>query len=146
MSKAQNKTIQTDLSPKDFIASVEHVTRREDAETLLKWFEEVTQLPPKLWGSSIIGYGRYYYKYDSGRDGEFLLTGFSPRKAAMSVYIMPGYQFDSMQEKLSRLGKYKLGKSCLYINKMADIDLAVLQEIVEEGVAYMRAKYQTWDV
>ena len=146
MPKTQNKTVQTDLSPREFIASVEQDKRRTDAQILLPWFEDVTDLKPRMWGSSIIGYGRYHYKYESGREGEWCLTGFSPRKAALSVYIMPGYQFDTMQEKLSRLGKHKLGKSCLYINKLDDIDLAVLQEIVEEGVAYMRANYQTWDV
>ena len=98
-----------------------------------------------MWGPSIIGYGRYQYKYDSGREGESMLTGFSPRKQNLTVYIMPGYRFDSMQEKLGRLGKHKLGKSCLYINKLADIDMDVLEEIVVDGVAYMRDTYATSD-
>lgn len=96
-----------------------------------------------MWGSSIIGYGRYHYKYESGRQGDFLVTGFSPRKAALSVYIMPGYR--DLSEKLSRLGKHKIGKSCLYINKLSDIDLTVLEEIVQDGVAYMKSKYEVWD-
>ncbi len=96
-----------------------------------------------MWGSSIIGYGRYHYKYDSGRQGDFLVTGFSPRKAALSVYIMPGYR--DLSEKLSRLGKHKIGKSCLYINKLSDIDLTVLEEIVRDGVTYMKSKYEVWE-
>lgn len=142
---SQNKTIPTDVSPLDFIISVENKTRRSDAEVLLPWFEEVTDMKPRMWGSSIIGYGRYYYKYDSGREGEWMITGFSPRKSSMSIYTMPGYQFGKMQEKLKRLGKHKLGKSCLYINKLADVDMDVLAEIVEEGLVYMRENYDTWD-
>lgn len=91
----------------------------------------------------MIGYGRYHYKYDSGREGEFFLTGFSPRKTALTIYVMPGYR--DMSENLARLGKHKIGKSCLYINKLDDIDLDVLEEIVLEGLTYMRANYQTWD-
>lgn len=145
MAKAKNKTTQNDLSPKDFIASVDHEQRRADAEVLLPWFEEVTGLKAKMWGTSIIGFGRYHYKYDSGREGESLLCGFSPRKSAMTFYIMPGYESDSMKEKLSRLGKYKTGKSCLYVKKLEDIDMDVLEEIVEEDLVYMRDKYETWD-
>ena len=143
MAKNENKTQPNDVSPADFIASVEHDRRREDAEVLLKWFEDVTGYAPKMWGPSLIGYGRYHYKYDSGREGDMLVTGFSPRKANLVMYIMPGYR--DMGEKLARLGKHKLGKSCLYINKLADIDMDVLREIVEDGVAYMKANYQTWD-
>lgn len=136
-----NKTVQTDSSPESFIASIENATRRKDAEFLLTWFKEVTGLEPKLWGPTIIGYGRYHYKYDSGREGDSLITGFSPRKSALSIYIMPGY--NDFGDKLNRLGKHKIGKSCLYINKLADIDIGVLQEIVEEGVAHMKEHYKT---
>jgi hypothetical protein len=145
MASSENKTKPTKASPAKFIESVEHPQRKTDAKALLKWFEEVTGLKPKMWGPSLIGYGRYHYKYESGREGEMLMTGFSPRKANLVLYIMPGYQFDSMQEKLARLGKYKTGKSCLYINKLADIDREVLREIVEEGIRYMRKNYDTFD-
>ena len=145
MAKAENKTKPTGVTPAKFIASVEHPQRQADAKVLLKWFSEVTGLKPKMWGPSMIGYGRYHYKYETGREGDFFMTGFSPRKTSLSLYIMPGYQFDSMQEKLSRLGKYKTGKSCLYINKLADIDMEVLREIVGEGLAYMRENYETFD-
>lgn len=96
---------------------------------------------PRMWGGSIVGYGRYDYRYESGREGSWFLTGFSPRKAALSVYIMPGYR--DLGPMLTRLGKHKTGKSCLYINKLAHIDEAVLAEIIAEGVAYMRANYAT---
>ena len=92
-----------------------------------------------MWGPSIIGYGRYYYKYDSGREGHAMLTGFSPRKSALSLYIMPGYQ--DMSAHLDNLGKHKIGKSCLYINKLDDVDLKILEAIIVEGVSYMRANY-----
>ncbi len=143
MAKAQNKTKPTAVSPKTFLAGVEPLGRREDALVLLKVFTRVTGCKPKMWGTSIIGFGRYHYKYDSGREGEHLITGFSPRKSALTIYVMPGYR--DMSDKLARLGKHKIGKSCLYINKLDDVDMSVLEEIVADGVAYMRAKYQTWD-
>ena len=145
MAKNENKTKPTDVTPDSFLETVEPAKKREDGKALLELFARVTGLKPKMWGPSIIGYGRYHYKYDSGREGHFMMTGFSPRKANLTLYIMPGYQFDTMKEKLDRLGKHKLGKSCLYINKLADVDEDVLAEIITEGVEYMRAKYETWD-
>ena len=144
MAKTENKTQPSDQSPAAFIATVDPPRRRADAETLLAWFQEVTGLPPVMWGGSMIGFGRYHYRYDSGREGDFFLTGFSPRKSALTVYVMPGYR--DLSEPLGRLGKHKIGKSCLYINTLADVDMAVLRQIVEDGVAHMRAHYQTWDV
>jgi len=129
---AENKTKATELSVPEFIASVENPTRRSDAETLDALFREVTGWEPRMWGPSIIGYGRYAYTYDSGRSGEFLATGFSPRKANLSLYIMPGYA--DFQSVLDRLGKYKTGKACLYINKLADVDIAVVEEIIRAGL------------
>lgn len=145
MAKDQNKTQPTQVSPEDFVAQVEHPTRRADAQRLLEIFDDVTGLKPKMWGPSIIGYGRYHYKYDSGREGDFLMTGFSPRKGNLVLYIMPGYREAKQKEMLARLGKHKLGKSCLYINKLADIDESVLKEIIRDGFADMREKYETWD-
>lgn len=140
---SENKTRPTGLSPTEFIATVENATRRADAEFLLDWFHQITGLAPAMWGATMVGYGRYHYKYASGREGDAMITGFSPRTGSLSVYIMPGYQ--DMTEKLSRLGKHKMGKSCLYINKLSDIDMEVLREIVEEGVTYMKKNYDTWD-
>ena len=143
MAKTQNKTQPTNIPPEEFLASVEHPRRREDGLSLLHFFNRVTGLKPKMWGSSIIGYGRYHYKYDSGREGEHMLTGFSPRKTALTIYVMPGYR--DLSDKLARLGKHKTGKSCLYINKLEDVKLDVLEEIVRNGLEYMRANYETWD-
>ena len=140
---AENKTQITDVAPAAFVASVEHSTRRADAEALLEMMSRVTGCAPKMWGPSIVGFGRYHYQYDSGREGDFMLTGFSPRKSNLVIYTMPGYE-DS-EEQLAALGKHKLGKSCLYINKLADVDLAVLEDIIAEGVSTMRASYETWD-
>lgn len=145
MVKNENKTAATKVKPADFIASVEPERRREDGQQLLEFFNRVTGLVPVMWGDTMIGYGRYHYKYESGREGDFFLTGFSPRKASLSIYIMPGYRFGEMPDKLSRLGKHKLGKSCLYINKLADVDMDVLEEIVLDGLAYMHKTYETWD-
>lgn len=141
---AENKTKVTEVDPVDFIAAVEHETRRADAETLLGLMSEVTGCPPKMWGPSIIGFGRYEYTYESGREGEFMLTGFSPRKSNLSVYILPGY--DDIPDDLAQLGKHKIGKSCLYINKLADIDTGVLRKIVADSVERMRRDYTTFDV
>ena len=128
-----NTTTQTDQSVADFIAAVDHKTRREDAVTLDAMFRDITGWQPRMWGPSIIGYGSYHYKYDSGREGDSLATGFSPRKANLVLYIMPGYQ--DYGHLLDRLGKHRWGKSCLYVNKLADIDLIVLRELIATGLA-----------
>ena len=143
MAKSENKTKQTSVAPEDFIATVEHPRRREDGQALLAFFNEVTGLKPRMWGDSIVGYGRYHYKYDSGREGDFMLTGFSPRKSALSLYVMSG--FEKRADKLRRLGKHKVGRSCLYVNKLSDIDMDVLKEIIQDDLAHMRDKYETWD-
>jgi len=140
-----NKTVQNPVDPAEFVSGVEPARRREDGLVLLKLFSDLTGLEPVMWGPTIIGFGRYAYKYESGREGESMLTGFSPRKANLVMYIMPGYSGDVMADKLARLGKYKLGKSCLYINKLADVDIDVLSEIITEGVSEMRTKYEHWD-
>jgi len=115
-----------------FLAQVTPTGRQRDGETLDALFQKVTGWQPRLWGSSIIGYGQYHYRYASGREGDFLATGFSPRKANLSIYIMPGYQ--EYDEILARLGKHKTGKACLYINKLADIDMTVLAELIRAGL------------
>jgi hypothetical protein len=136
-----NKTTATDLSVSDFLNAVENPTRREDGLRLREIFETVTGYEPVMWGPTIVGFGRYDYRYASGREGSFLATGFSPRKASLSIYIMPGYQ--DYGDILDRLGKHKLGKSCLYVNKLADIDLDVLKELVQAGLHDLN---QIWPV
>lgn len=132
MSNAPNKTQITATDPADFIAAVEHPTRRADAEALDRLFRNVTGFRPRMWGPTIIGYGQYRYRYDSGREGDFLATGFSPRKANLSIYILPGY--GDIGPILDRLGKHRTGKSCLYVNKLADIDTDVLAELIRAGL------------
>ena len=139
MSNAPNKTQITATDPVDFIAAVEHSTRRADAEALDRLFRQVTGFRPRMWGPTIIGYGQYRYRYDSGREGDFLATGFSPRKTNLSIYILPGY--GDFGPILDRLGKHKTGKSCLYVKNLEDIDLEVLRELIAQSVAYMRRTY-----
>ncbi|CAA0114019.1 Uncharacterised protein [Halioglobus japonicus] len=141
MSKATLKTVPTKTTPRQLIGAVEHPKRRVDAKTLLALFNRVTGLKPRVWVGGIIGYGRYHYVYESGRKGDFFMTGFSPRKSAMSIYILPGYQ--DLSEMLDRLGKHKSGKSCLYINKLEDIDLTVLEELITYGINYLETHYET---
>ncbi|UWQ49144.1 DUF1801 domain-containing protein [Leisingera caerulea] len=133
----QNKTVPTGASVEAFLASVEPARKAAEAQQLDALFRRVSGFEPRLWGPSIIGYGRYHYRYASGREGDFLATGFSPRKARHSIYIMPGYQ--DYGAILSRLGKHKLGKSCLYVNKLADIDLEVLAELIRAGLKDLNA-------
>ncbi|WP_323777227.1 DUF1801 domain-containing protein [Leisingera sp.] len=128
----QNKTVPTGASVAQFLAGVEPERKADEAQQLDTLFREVTGYEPQMWGPTIIGYGRYHYCYVTGREGGFLATGFSPRKARHSIYIMPGYQ--DYGAILSRLGKHKLGKSCLYVNKLADIDLDVLAELILAGL------------
>ena len=136
---ADNKTRETDVSVADFLSSVTHPTRSADAQTLLDLFQSIAGYPPKMWGHTIIGFGRYHYIYDSGREGDCCATGFSPRKANLSIYVMPGY--NDYSEILSRLGKYKMGKACLYVNKLADIDIDVLAELIRAGLRDLDAKW-----
>lgn len=134
---SENKTRPTDQDVLDFLNNVEHDTRRADAFVVLDMMREITGEDPVLWGSSIVGFGSYHYKYDSGREGDMPLVGFSPRKQRMTLYIMPG--FDEYDDMLQALGKHKIGKSCLYINKLADIDESVLRKLVKASYEHMKA-------
>jgi hypothetical protein len=135
----KNKTQQNDASVTDFLNSVENEKRKTDALAVLKIMKELTKEEPKMWGPSLVGFGSYHYKYESGREGDFFLTGFSPRKQSLTLYIMNG--FERYDELMSQLGKYKTGKSCLYINKLEDVDLKVLEKLIVESVEYMKNKY-----
>ena len=137
----QNKTVQTDASVDEFIASITHPTRRQDAAVLVDLFTKTTGYAPQMWGDSIVGFGQYHYRYATGREGDFLATGFSPRKSNLSIYIMPGY--GDFSNILQNLGKRKLGKSCLYVNKLADIELDVLAQLITAGLGRLD---QIWPV
>ena len=143
MPRNDNKTQATNVSPEAFLETVEPAGRREDGEALLELFGRVTSMKPAMWGASIIGYGRYRYKSPSNRQGEWMLTGFSPRKASLSIYIMPG--FDRYQAELAALGPHKLGKSCLYLGRLSKIDPKPLEAMIRDSVELMRKRYETWD-
>jgi len=135
---SNNKTAATETDPADFIASVEHPVRKADAETLDALFRRITGWEPKMWGPSMVGYGSYHYRYESGREGDFLATGSSPRKSNLSIYIMPGYT--DFQSLLENLGKHKHGKSCLYINTLADVDLGVREKLIRAGLKALKGR------
>lgn len=126
------KTKQNNASVEDFINAVEAEQKRKDAFEILEMMRQLTKEKPKMWGSSIIGFGDVRYKYASGREGDWFKVGFSPRKANISLYLM-GCDISKADSILGRLGKYKTGKGCLYINKLIDIDKEVLKELIKEG-------------
>ena len=135
---AENKTQKTGAAVNGFLAAVQHPRRREDGRALLGMMREVTGLEPEMWGPSIIGFGDYHYRYESGREGDFFLVGFSPRKQSLSLYLPAGYpEYDAL---LAALGKYRKGASCLYVNKLADVDLAVLRELVVRSFAHVNSR------
>ena len=142
MAKAGNKTTATEASVAEFIAA-QDPRRQEEAMVLDAMFRRVTGLEPKLWGPSIIGYGSYRYKYESGREGESCRAAFSPRKAALTVYLMGNYCDHRVEadELFARLGKHTTGKSCLYIKRLIDVDLTVLERLVALSWELMNAKY-----
>jgi Domain of unknown function (DU1801) len=137
----EGKTKQTAVKPQEFIAAVENETRRKDAQTLLKLFAKITGWKAKMWGPSIIGFGAYHYTYESGRTGSICAVGFSPRKANLVIYVADAPGRAALLEKL---GKHKGGdQQCLYINKLADIDIDVLEQVVRTGLAQTK---NTWPV
>ena len=135
---AETKTKPTAVSVKDFISAVPDEQKRKDSLVLIDMMSKITKEKPKMWGPSIIGFGSYHYKYESGHEGDMCITGFSPRKAAISIYILKG--FNKSPELMKKLGKYKMGKSCLYVKKLTDIDTKVLEELIEESVKYIKNK------
>jgi hypothetical protein len=135
---AELKTKPTIESVSTFLNKVADKTRREDCFAVLEMMRDVTKEEPTMWGSSIVGFGRYRYKYESGREGEWPITGFSPRKGDLTLYIVPG--FEIAPDLMKRLGKYKTGKSCLYIRKLADVDRKVLKQLIEKSVKKMSAQ------
>ncbi|GGI16197.1 DUF1801 domain-containing protein [Gottfriedia solisilvae] len=133
------KTKETNNSVIEFIEDVENPKKREDAYKLLDLFTEVTGYEAKMWGPSIIGFGAYHYKYKTGHEGDAPLVAFSPRKAKVSLYFAPD---DPHRESLLKnLGKHTTGKSCVYINKLADVDVNVLRSLIENTVKFMKESY-----
>ena len=132
------KTVPTAASADAFLGELDDA-KRQDAAAVAAMMAEVADAPAVMWGTSIVGFGRYHYRYASGREGDFFLTGFSPRKRALTLYVMAGFaEYDDL---LAKLGKFTIGKSCLYVKRLADVDTVVLREIVERSVAAIRKKY-----
>jgi hypothetical protein len=136
---AETKTKPTEVDPRDFIAAVPDPQRRADAEKLLAMMERLTGEKPKMWGPSIVGFGSYTYRYETGHGGTMARMGFAPRGKESVVYLVPGYE--GKEEQLARLGKHRIGKSCLYIKKLNDVDQDVLEEMLKSTLAHMDAKY-----
>jgi hypothetical protein len=135
----ENKTKPTQLSVAAFIDALTDQTRRADAKALVKLMQSVTAEKPKMWGPSIIGFGSYHYKHDSGREGDMPIIGFSPRKAATVLYNVGG--FSGSEALRAKLGKHSTGKGCLYIKTLAEVDQQVLETLVLKSVGAMRARY-----
>lgn len=136
---AENKTRPNTQSVTAFLNGLENETRRRDARVVARLMRTVTGKRARMWGPNIVGYDEYHYRYDSGREGDFFMVGFSPRKANLVLYIVPGFR--EYADLLARLGKHKTGKSCLYVNKLADVDLDVLTTLIRLSVEHMRSKY-----
>ncbi|SDN45843.1 protein of unknown function (DU1801) [Psychrobacillus sp. OK028] len=139
MAKYEAKTKETDVDVIEFIEAVDSPKKREDAHKLLEIFEQTSGYQAKMWGPSIIGFGSYHYKYASGHEGDAPLVGFSPRKAKISLYFATGDT--TREETLKRFGKYTTGKSCVYINKVDDIDVDVLKEMITQSIAFLQELY-----
>lgn len=136
---AKNKTIQTEQSVDGFVNAVDDSLQRADSRALIKLMRDVSGYEPKMWGPSIIGFGRYHYRYASGHEGDAPLLGFSPRKAAISLYVFTGS--DEHLHLLDKLGKFKKGKACIYIKRLSDIDITVLTRLMKETIQFLRSTY-----
>jgi hypothetical protein len=136
---AELKTKRNDQSVEEFLSGVADEKRRRDCFTVMELMKEATGAEPVMWGGSIVGFGSYHYRYESGREGDWFLTGFSPRKQSLTLYVMAG--FERYGALLKRLGKYKTGKSCLYVNRLDDVDLTTLRELIEQSVEHVARTY-----
>ena len=139
MAKPNNKTVATSASVDDFIAAVADKQRAADCREMVEMMREATGEEPRMWGASIVGFGQYHYVYESGREGDACIIGFSPRKNDLTIYIVPG--FAAYADLLGRLGRHKIAKVCLYLKRLDDIDRSVLRELVVRTVDDMRARY-----
>lgn len=137
---AENKTKQTDASVEKYLAAIADEPRRQDCRDLVKLMTKVSKQPPKMWGTSIVGFGSYHYKYESGREGDACLIGFSSRKGDISLYVRAGSE--GVAELLGKLGKHKLGGGCLYIRKLSDVNARVLERLVARSIAEMKRRYK----
>lgn len=137
---AELKTKKNDANVYSFISSVADETKRNDCLALIDIMKTITGSEPRMWGSSIVGFGSYHYKYKSGREGDWFLTGFSPRKGSLTLYLMPGLEI--LRADLEALGKFKTGKGCLYINRLEDVDQVKLKMLIRNSVQHLRKMYK----
>jgi hypothetical protein len=138
---SSNKTVKTVTSVEEFIAGVENEQKRKDSRELIALMTKITGKEPRMWGTSLVGFGQYHYKYESGREGDMFLTGFSPRKSALTIYIVSG--FSKYTDQLAQLGTHKTGKSCLYVKNLDVVDRGILEEIIQDSVTCMHEKYDS---
>lgn len=138
---AGNKTVPNEQSVEQFLNAIADETKRKDSFTILELMKQVTGMEPKMWGSSIVGFGSYHYTYESGREGDAILAGFSPRKQNVTIYNMGGFEQDN--DLLKQLGKYTLGKGCLYIKRLDDVDQPTLKHLIEESVNHVKRTHMT---
>ncbi len=138
---AEPKTRRNNASVAAFLDAIEDEQQRADAKKIAAMMRSATGSRARMWGSAIVGFGSYHYRYSSGREGDWMLIGFAPREQNLTLYIMPG--FSSFDKLMSKLGKHKMGKSCLYIKKLDDVDQRVLEKLIVESVEFMRKKYET---
>jgi hypothetical protein len=134
-----SKTTETDASVDDYLAAIDDEVRRDDCRALARLMSGVTRQPPRMWGTGIVGFGSYHYRYESGREGDAPLTGFAARKGDISVYLVTG--FEGREALLARLGRHKTGKACLYVRRLSDVDMQVLEQLVAGSVEQMRKRY-----
>lgn len=140
MAKAELKTKENSGDINKFLLSVDNEQKRNDSFVLLELMKKITKEEPKMWGDSIIGFGNYHYKYESGREGDWFLCGFSPRKQNLSIYLM--CNFDGLEDLLTDLGKYKKSVGCLYIKKLEDINIKVLEKMIKRAIQILKKKYK----
>ena len=133
---AELKTKQTDRSVAKFLDSIDDEQKRKDCKTVARIMRQVTKAKPKMWGSSMVGFGSYHFKYASGREGDWFQTGFAPRKRDLTLYIMSG--FSKHEALMRKLGKHKTGKSCLYVKKLEDVDISVLTDLIQQSVKHVK--------
>lgn len=136
---AELKTKPNNQNVDDFLKKLSDPAKRKNCHQVLDIMKQITQQEPKMWGDSMVGFGNYHYQYTSGREGNWFLTGFSPRKQSLTIYIMSG--FDQFEHLMSQLGKYKNSKSCLFVKKLDDIDLGILKELIAESIKLLSKRY-----
>ena len=135
---SQNKTVENDGNVMSFLESVQDPVRKRDSLTILKLMQQISGEEPKMWGDSLVGFGKYPYKYESGREGEWFYTGFSPRKQSLTLYMMFG--FKKLDDLLLKLGKYKTGKSCLYIHNLEEVNMEILEQMISRTIIIGKRK------